>query len=269
MSWRVSGLILGSVRSPAELLFLVIFLGSTPVSAFAVYALGSVHREWWAIANTYGFAGAYCLLYLWPLLSPARGAASLAERVDAATHNWIVWLSCFTQIAFQIPHNLCTATLASSRGSLLEWPFYAYGLSDARWAAYTTRWPDGRTIGLPPEVWLINVNDASFGAVVLWAFVRARSHSMAPHSMASHKARILLALVLMWRDATLFRETVEYLMLQHHGTGYIHTVTGDSSLRPHAIVCLWLINGLWLVCPVLSALWAWNVIMRAVASKQG
>jgi hypothetical protein len=106
-SWRDTGLIAGSVRSLAELLFLIVFLISTPVSAFAVFALGSVHREWWAIANTYGFAGAYNLLYIWPLLMGTKSG----DRIDAATHNWIVWLSCFTQVAFQIPHNLLTATM--------------------------------------------------------------------------------------------------------------------------------------------------------------
>ena len=227
-------LVLGTVSTRVELALLLGFLFSTPLTAFFVFILGSEHREWWALANSYCFSSAYCLLYLWPLIGP-RGDASNAERLDAATRNWIIWLSCFTQISFQIPHNLFTGALSRSRGSLVEWPFYAYALSDSRWAAYDTVWPDGKTVGLPPEVWLINLNDAGFGLLVFCLYLRARSVASQP--AAFPRARLLLALAVLWRDATLFRETFEYLVVQHHGAGYPFT-TVDPDYRGHAIACL-------------------------------
>ena len=77
------------------------------------------------------------------------------------------------------------------------------------------------------------------------------------------RTRLLLALVVVWRDATLFRENVEYMVLQHHVAGYPFT-TRSATYRPHAIACLWLVNGLWFVAPVVSAVWAWGEV-RAVA----
>ena len=37
--------------------------------------------------------------------------------------------------------------------------------------------------------------------------------------------------------------------------GYPHT-TANAELRPHAIACIWLVNGLWLIAPLFSCLWA-------------
>ena len=36
----------------------------------------------------------------------------------------------------QVPHNLAAPVLDMARGSIAEWPFYAYGLSDGRWTDY-------------------------------------------------------------------------------------------------------------------------------------
>ena len=108
------GTIFGTAGTNAEKLFLLIFLGSTPITAVAVFRFDQ-DRDWWAIANSYAFSSAYCALYLWPLLAP-RGSASVAARIHAAQLNWMVWLSCFTEIVFQIPHNLCTRMLAARHG---------------------------------------------------------------------------------------------------------------------------------------------------------
>ena len=248
-----TGFFLGTAHSNVEVGFLLIFLTSTPVAVMAVYFFGGT-REWWALANSYAFSTAYCLLYLWPLLGPRKGA-SARQRLDAAMRNWIVWLTCFTQLIFQVPHNVLTSSLRSLRGSMFEWPFYSYALSDSRWTAYETEWPDGR-VGLPPEVWLINVNDATLGLLVLCAYVAAHTARLNSPLHTARRRHLLLIVIVTIRDATLFRETVEYMWLQHHLAGYPFT-TQDPRYRPHAIACLWLVNVLWLIAPVLTARWAW------------
>ena len=257
--------LLGTAQSVAEKLFLFTFLGSTPVSAVAVFACGG-SREWWALANSYTFSSAYCLLYLWPLIAP-RGGASFAERLDSATRNWLVWLSCFTQLAFQVPHNLFPRFLASQQGTLVEWPFYAYGLSDSRWAAFETKWPNGVS-HLPPEVFLINLNDAFFGALVLAAYMFARrdetaavvadeitcpsldqcasgsrnapstkyAHDAARSASTRTRARVALALLLVWRDATLFRESAVQRRFESCLPSSRLSPTARSSSYMHSLV---------------------------------
>ena len=74
----------------------------------------------WAMANSYGFSIPMCLLYFWPLVSPFS-SDSFPVRLHEATLNWVIWLTCFTEIAFQIPHNLAVSTLKSNAGKLIEW----------------------------------------------------------------------------------------------------------------------------------------------------
>ena len=112
-----------------ERLCLALFLLSTPLSCYAVFGLG-YSRGWVAIANSYVFSLAMLGLYVLPLL---RLGAPAEERLHRATLNWIVWLSVFTEVVFQIPHNVFVAQLHAARGGLLEWPFFSYGLSDGRW----------------------------------------------------------------------------------------------------------------------------------------
>ena len=42
-----------------------------------------------------------------------------------------------------------------------------------------------------------------------------------------------------------------------HLAGYPHC-TRDAAYRFHAIVCLWLVNGLWFVGPLVTTWWAWT-----------
>ena len=242
--------------SRAEHALLAVFLLSTPIAAAAHYGF-QTDRDIMALANCYAFSSAYCLLYLWPLLF---GRGSFAERLDAAQANWVVWVSCLTQIVFQIPHNAFTQLLLERRGSLIEWPFFAYGLADVRWATYTDPFWQARngdsagwfttvtdSAGLAPEVWLINLNDGLLGLLVFLAFLAARRWPR------FHSGFVLLTL---FRDGTLFRENCEY-MFMHHYARYPFT-TAVPRYRPHAIACLWLVNGLWFVAPVLSFVWAWH-----------
>ena len=69
------------------------------------------------------------------------------------------------------------------------------------------------------------------------------------------------------RDSGLLAAGYEYITLggmgfAEHGDpedmpGYPHT-TSDPARRPHALACLWLVNGPWFVGPPLTFLWAWR-----------
>lgn len=227
-----------------EILCLALYLLSTPVAAAAVFLFGQ-DKEICAVANMYGFSIGYCLLYVYPLLMPCfTTEKGFKARLHKCTMNWIIWLSVFTEVCFQIPHNMFVEALHELRGTVLEWPFFAYGFSDGRWNNYH----GGE--GLADEVWLINVNDGGLG--VLLAIVLA--YQVVTKGLK--KPSLLLILLTVFRDATLFRETVEY-MWDHHRKNYPHT-TSDVVLRPHAIACLWLVNVMWLIAPILTVVWAWQ-----------
>ena len=71
--------------------------------------------------------------------------------------------------------------------------------------------------GLHREVWMLNINDACFGALVLVAVIlKRRAHSGVG---ASRRWKVLTSVMMVvavvWRDATLWRETVDY-MWGHH-----------------------------------------------------
>merc|ERR1712083_356899 len=72
----------------------------------------------------------------------------------------------------------------------------------------------------------------------------------------TRKSEACLILLAVFRDATLRRETVEY-MWDHHRCGYCHSMTNES-LRPHAIAVLWSVNIMWLVAPPLTLVWAYQ-----------
>lgn len=235
-----------SIRNTLLFLFFV----STPLAQYCVYVLGK-DRMFCAIVNGYAFSIPMVLLYFYPFFLNRP----LSYRVKIATVNWIIWLSVFTEIIFQIPHNIFTAQLHELKGSVIEWPFYSYGLSDSRWDNYH----EGS--GLTPAVWLINYNDAGLGVLVLLALLYYRSKKNSTQTtsqIALAKSKILFILVVVFRDATLWRETVEY-MYDHHRQGYPYT-TQDERYRGHAIAILWIVNGVWLLAPLLSIVWGYNEI---------
>lgn len=229
-----------------KILFLAIFFLSSPIAVCCVYVFGC-DRPLCAVANSYAFSAAMICLYTYPFLT----SATWSEKIHAATMNWVVWLSVFTELIFQIPHNLFVRQLHDAKGTPVEWPFYSYGLSDSRWSNY-----HGGS-GLSPEVWLINLNDAAFGLlVVVLYFVHESSKRKSP--TAAWRSKILLALVILFRDATLWRETVEY-MWDHHRKHYPHS-TDLAEYRGHAIACLWTVNIVWLVAPCVTVAWVLNVV---------
>ena len=237
------------VRDPLHSLWLTLLLASTPLAVILAFTY-DYPKEWCAVGNSYAFSTAFLGLYLSPLLSPfVTGNPTWKNRLALSTENWILYLTCFTEL-IQIVHSLSPQTLHTYLDQPHEWAFYSYSLSDSRWRDYT---PDrGQTFTLPFEVNLINWNDGLLGiiCITLWAWSRAKP---------SHESHYSLVLAVLFRDATLWRETVEYLW-QHHRGGYAYT-TSDPLLRPHAIYLLWGINGLWLIAPLLSCVWAWHEIM--------
>mgnify|MGYP003385166480 FL=1 len=144
-------------------------------------------------------------------------------------------------------------TLDASKGSMMEWPFYAYGFADSRWSTYRH---NGIDVGLAPEVWLINWNDSILGVLVLAAMIYCKREKQ------SISSTIILVLTVVFRDATLWRETVEYLW-DHHRKGYPHTVQ-DEAYRAHGVILLYLVNFLWLIAPILSCVWAYFQLLTAM-----
>jgi hypothetical protein len=65
---------------------------------------------------------------------------------------------------------------------------------------------------LMPAVWLINVNDFALGILVLITLYYMKFEP-------SDRATAGLVVSLLFRDATLWRETVEYMM-DHHRLNY-------------------------------------------------
>ena len=224
-----------------RIFLLSLFLLSTPICAFFVFYLEDDRTLFYGTINSYAFSIAMILLYFRPFFDYEK---TFAERLKEATYDWILWLSVFTEIAFQIPHNLLTPTLSQLKGTVFMWPFDTYGkLADSRWSDFDS--------SLEPEVWLINVNDASLGVLVLILFW------MVSHTSNDKKRKNLhvwFVLCVVFRDATLFRETVEYLW-NHHRLNYPYTCH-DPEYRSHGIIILWLVNVLWLIAPLLTIYWA-------------
>lgn len=168
--------------------------------------------------------------------------------VSHATWNWVVWLSCMTEVVFQLPHNWFTDYLEYYKGTFIDWPFVAYGIADSRWCYYTP---------LAPAVWLINYNDGALGVLCILALLFANPW---PRIGGRSTSTLVLVLTVVFRDATLWRETVEY-MWDHHRHGYPYTTT-DPVYRPHAIAIVWLVNIIWLIAPLTTPIWAYHMIRK-------
>lgn len=164
------------------LLFFGLFLTSTPIAMVAVFGFGQ-DRTWWSIANSYGFSIGMCGMYLAPLITTGK---------HAATQMWIIWITCFTEIFFQVQHNVLVQQLHSHRGTIWEWCFASYGLSDARWSNYNSG------TGLEFAVWLINLNDSLLGGIVFLCLIL---HWQNPDVK---ERRLCLILATLFRDATLW-----------------------------------------------------------------
>lgn len=262
---------------PLQPVYVSLFLASTPLTMVAVYGFGG-DRGRFGVYNGIAFSTAFLLMFLSPLVSPLvraktpgkRKLVDFRERLKLSIDNWIVWLTCFTQIAIQIPHNIFPKFLWNHRGSIMEWPFYAYGLSDKRWSSYSQ--DGGDTFRLSEEVALINWNDGLLGVLVFALYIYRKRKLMDGERSSYTSSSVALAIAVVFRDATLWRETVEYLS-QHYLSSHKFT-TFNPEIRTLAIANVYLINGLWLIAPLLSPVWAWHIIDEsmhgsAATSKKG
>ncbi len=250
---------------PLQRASLALFLASTPCTMAAVFLFDG-DRARWACYNGIAFSTAFIMLFLGPLLSPCvverrkdGDGARFSARLLLAMDNWILWLTCFTQIGIQIPHSLFAKFFWDNRGGVVEWPFYAYGLSDRRWSEYTH--DGGKTFGLDGYVELINWNDGLLGVCVFAAYLYRKRQLQIGDALSMRTSTVALVLAVVFRDATLWRETVEYLG-QHFLSGHAFS-TIDPEVRGLAIANIYLINGLWILAPMLSPVWAWFMIHDA------
>jgi hypothetical protein len=61
-----------------------------------------------------------CGIYFMPIIA-IFSKKGFNERLDNATISWIRYLSIFTAVFFQIPHNLLAHHLNTIKGQLPEW----------------------------------------------------------------------------------------------------------------------------------------------------
>ena len=111
--------------------WLTLLMLSTPI-AIMLKTFQLLDKEWAAIANSYAFSVSFWYLYFLPFIRED----SLKKGLEGATTNWILYLTCGTEIFIQIPHTLFASYLYLIKDSDLEWAFYAYSLSDSRWRDY-------------------------------------------------------------------------------------------------------------------------------------
>mmetsp|Transcript_2993 Transcript_2993/g.7119 ORF Transcript_2993/g.7119 Transcript_2993/m.7119 type:complete len:299 (+) Transcript_2993:70-966(+) len=241
-----------------ELVSIALFTLSTPV--FFGFVEAGYNHHVMAVLNSYAFSFGMIGLYVWPFCSRKWG-----DALHRATTNWIE-LSAFTEVVFQIPHILVPQWLDSKKGSIIQWPWVAYSVCDNRWKMFKP---------VPAVVDAININDAVCGVLVLLAMYRSLRDKC-------DRSKATFVTLVLFRDATLFRETVEY-MWDHYTSDYKHTLqstenlldslkSGDDHIaggltgthhvilglpiHQHARVCLWLVNILWLIAPILTLEWA-------------
>jgi hypothetical protein len=236
------------------LLFLAQLALSTPVVVVLLHITHTVSDvDLWATINAYAFSTAMVLLWVYPFVWP--GCGSFYERALMATQHWHWYLAGIVVVAFQSLHNWGAPLLHAHKGQPLAWSFEAYAMSDRRW----TEFNDGR--GLDDYVFAINCNDVGLSAIALLATLieRIRLGSFSAFSP-------IVTVLALFRDATMWRETMEYLY-EHHRLGYPHTISGPY--RPHAIANLYLVNVIWITGPMLNIWVASQQIKRELAKKAG
>ena len=117
------------------------------------------------------------------------------------------------------------------------------------------------------EVALINWNDGLLGLLVLGLYIYRERKYAEGYRASYNAASIAFAIAVVFRDATLWRETVEYLS-EHYFSSHKFT-TSDPEIRTLAVTNVYLINGLWLIAPILSPLWAWYIVNESMNNSEG
>ena len=225
----------------------------------------------YAFTNMYIFSVGLLGLYIYPWFIPGY---TWFERLEKMTFNWLA-LSVFEEMFFQVTHNLIEGYLyrVQGKGSVLEWPYFVYGLCDSRWNDYSFN------KGLAWEIYTNNMLEGGSGTIIIiilflekyyWKISKHIDESELNQNIVSHvnsqrkryPHSLLLILVIIFRDAMLFRQTFSYMSDQHleNYPFSFRNSSGDfpNAFRPLAIGGLWFINGIWLIAPITSLFWAWR-----------
>ena len=147
-------------------------------------------------------------LYFLPIISIFSKKGFIA-RLEEATLTWIKYLSIFTAVFFQIPHNLMAHHLNSMKGEIFEWAFASYALSDSRWNNYT----HNSLYGLAPEVWLINWNDSLLSLIVLFFMILA---FLFRKSKSANKFNLIFILSVLFRYINLKKKNQKANTISSH-----------------------------------------------------
>lgn len=139
------------------------------------------------------------------------------------------------------------------------------GYSDSRWNEYN----DGN--GLSYYVHFFNVVDGGGGIILLLI----SAYLLYVKTFVNKKyqknglinGNVLYILVLLFRDACLWRETIDYMFDQHLNE-YPFTLSEPKYLRNHAIIALWSVNLMWLVVPPFTVVWAFQQFTSLLKEKQ-
>ena len=133
--------------------------------------------------------------------------------------------------------------------------------SDSRWNEYN----NGK--GLSYYVHSFNIVDGAGGILLLiislYLWYAKKSLNTQQQKNAIGNGNIVYILVLLFRDACLWRETVEYMMDQHLND-YPFTISQPTYLRKHAIFALWSVNFMWLTVPLFTVVWTFQQITHFV-----
>jgi hypothetical protein len=189
--------VMSGPREPLYVLLAILCL-SSPITSYIVrVAHIGVDVEWWMVLNSYLFSSAMTLMWVYPFVWP--GCGSFRNRLRMATQHWHWVLGSVVVAVFQSIHNFAVPVLHANVGTPINWPFEAYSLSDDRWDDYN----EGNGIA-HDMIWYINCND------VFWATSSLVAMAYARYQLGSWTAfSPLVTVVALFRDATVWRETVE------------------------------------------------------------
>ena len=208
------------------------------------------------IAAGIGISGLY--FYPWILLNKP-----ISERLKIATMNWIS-LSVFEELVFQIPHNALLSLIYEYQGpysEYIKYVFFAYGLADSRWNDFNPE----NYFGLPWGVWTKNLLEGAGGFAILVTFLYQKFANQKTTSDVIKSLPFLL--VVLFRDAMLFRQNFSYLTDQHM-ENYIYSLSHEFGYRNESIAVLYLINAIWSIAPVTTAIWVFSTIEERITTMK-
>lgn len=245
-----------------SIIFWGFYVGSVPVIIYIMQTnnvqINDAGDEpiFYGVLNTHLTAAGINGLFIYPFILLLFGMYNGKQCLNKAVQNWI-YLSCFEEVIFQIPHNVFSKYIYSIQGSgnLLEYPFYVYGLSDSEWNNYYYG------SGLSWQVFTCNTFEGGSGLILtllqiyLYLFDSPKNKKI---NNRMSNMRLIFILLVVFRDAGLFRQTVSYL-LDQHVANYPYSIQ-HNLYRNFAVAGLYTINGLWIIAPMFTIIWAFKQI---------